>query len=267
MPINYNLWKLPFEKNFFPNWPCPSCNGGILKPFGKSFEYKSSAYSYQQRGDEWDFLVEEYRYSVLLECSNENCKEHVSSCGRGYISAMSILDEDGNPDMGLFDYFEPLYFYPPVHIFPILPKCPESVAEEIKLSFQLFFADPPASANHARKCVENILTERKIGRFHTVKGKRERIPLHQRITKYQDKNPSVAEKLLAIKWLGNEGSHGDSLEKKDVLDLYDILETVIDDLYIGHRKAVDKKVALVNKRGKPVRKKVSASAKLRRSNE
>jgi Domain of unknown function (DUF4145) len=145
----------------------------------------------------------------------------------------------------------PEYFYPSLDIFPIPSTCPESVAKEIKLSFQLFFCSPAASANHIRKSIENVLTDKGVKRFGISKNERKRtfINLNNRINIYKSKNPSVADYMLAIKWIGNEGSHGD-LSRDDVLDAYDILEIMLDELYVGHGKAVKKKISMINKRKK-----------------
>lgn len=42
------------------------------------------------------------------------------------------------------------------------------------------------------------------------------------------------------------------MTKNDVLDAYEILESVLDDLYVGYQKLVDKKVEKIIKRKKPL---------------
>jgi len=257
MPVNRKFWLEPFFKNNFPNLNCPRCGIGILRPVDNSFQYWESADSREfgrkhlienrQSFDENTMLgmdASVYRYSVLLKCNNSNCLEHLASCGSGH-----VIDEYDSTlgDTVFYDSFAPEYFYPPIHIFPIPKECPEQVAEEIISSFKLFFSDPSASANYVRKATDSILTEKGIKRYSISKGKRKRINLHDRIVLFQSREPESAKKLFAIKWLGNEGSHADTITKNDVLDAYEILESILDDLYVGYRKLVDKKVALINK--------------------
>lgn len=154
--------------------------------------------------------------------------------------------------------FEPEYFYPPLDIFPILRDYPESVANEIRMSFRTFYCDPATSANHVRKCVENMLTTKRVKRvqINAHNKKQGFITLHKRLDLYKAKDEINSERLRAIKWLGNEGSHSGKhgLTRSDILDAYDILEIVLDDFYVGDRKSVDKKVSLISKyyRLKPV---------------
>ena len=55
-------------------------------------------------------------------------------------------------------------------------------------------------------------------------------------------------KLLAIKWIGNEGSHPEkSLTKNDVIDLYEILEHVLSELFENKSKTILAKAKKINK--------------------
>ena len=73
----------------------------------------------------------------------------------------------------------------------------------------------------------------------TKKGKLERLSLHARIELFANKNPKknpnknadVGEKLLAIKWLGNTGSHSDTLKHEDVLDAFELFSHALDEIF------------------------------------
>jgi hypothetical protein len=252
MPINRILWKTSsFRKNDVIKWTCPRCEMGYLQLQVDTLKVREIASSPPFDPENPEPTSLKYTFSATFECTNISCKEHYSSCGHGKV----IEEYDANQNLIYVDLFTPEYFYPSLKIFSIPFECPESVEKEIELSFRLFFCDSAASANHIRKSIENILTDEKITRFQVVKGKRKFINLHERIQKYEIKNKDIAKRLLAIKWLGNAGSHllGD-LSKDDVLDAYEILETVLDDLYIDHKKSIEKKVSLVNKRRGPINK-------------
>lgn len=268
MIINRELWLRHFIKDNIPNWSCPRCNKGILRPIEKSFRCRETADSresttnfqvhYSKYIDEDSPFLEKqiiteitkYHYVVLLKCNIQDCSEDVVSCGIG-----SIV-EDYDPITGqLVDYvgFTPEYFLPAINIFSIPGKCPKEVTNNIKSSFKLFFTDPSASANYVRKAIDAILTDKKVKRI-TInhKGKKVPVKLHDRIVEFEKSNPVMAKNLFAIKWLGNEGSHTDKMTKNDVLDAYEILEAAIDDLYVGQRKMIERKVSKINKSKKPL---------------
>lgn len=52
------------------------------------------------------------------------------------------------------------------------------------------------------------------------------------------KNGQLADKLMAIKWVGNAGSHADVVAENDLLDAYDILCFVLDELYVKRSKRI-----------------------------
>jgi hypothetical protein len=250
MTINRELWLKPFHEENTPAWNCPNCKKGNLRSIENGFLYhetrETRADMNKKESDPEDY---KYRYTLFLKCDNENCQEVVTSCGEGFV----IEEHAGWDGSEIVLVFAPRYFYPALELFVVPRQCPDEVKNEIRVSFSLFFSDPPASANYARKAVDAILTDKKIKRFTiNQKGKKQRINLHDRIVAFQSRQPEVAKKLFAIKWLGNEGSHTDNITKNDVLDAYEILEVVIEDLYVGHRKLVEKKVEKINKSKKPL---------------
>jgi hypothetical protein len=55
--------------------------------------------------------------------------------------------------------------------------------------------------------------------------------LHARILRYSKKHAEVGQHLLAIKWLGNSGSHSDDLRAQDALDGFELLEHALEEVY------------------------------------
>jgi hypothetical protein len=254
MPIERKMWLAPFQKDNIPNWVCPRCKVGILRPIDNTFHFAESGDIHSeivQHGEYFDYENYTFRYAVLLKCNNSFCEEHVASGGEGHVDT-SFSETKRGLEPSHVEVFVPQFFFPPLFIFSIPIECPESVSSEIKTSFKLFFSDPPASANYVRKAVDAILTNKRVKRFSSTKGKRRLITLHHRIIDFEKKDAGVAKKLLAIKWLGNEGSHANTITKNDVLDAYEILESVLDDLYVGYKKAVERKVSQINKLKKPL---------------
>lgn len=264
MSINRQLFKGVFQKVKVPHWICPSCRIGLLELRKGSFNFAESKPSRDAHDHyDWDPEWIEYSYSMILDCNNKECLQMVASCGNGGVEEEYINDDNGGVGQEYVDWFMPEYFVPSLVLFDIPKECPKVVSKEIKASFKLFFSDPASSANHIRQAVESMLTEEKIPRFEIQQRRnqsprRSSIALHRRINAFANRNTQnsdIGNKLMALKWLGNAGSHSSQITKDDVLDAYEILEIALDEMYTKHRKAIEKKILLVNKRKGPVKRK------------
>ena len=92
-------------------------------------------------------------------------------------------------------------------------------------AFALFWADAEACAGRLRSSLEALLTH--IG-VPSVDGSKPDnttpLALHKRIEIFETENPQLAKHLMALKWLGNAGSHGRPVGKGDLLDAMELLE-------------------------------------------
>lgn len=246
--MDRKLLKLPFSRNNSPDWPCPACDKGILRIKKDSFlkeELGRSKKAHTHK--EWEPEWIEYVYVCLLICSNEKCKEIVANNGIGTVDWDITEDEDGRSDqMICTDIFQPKHFEPHLNLIHIPSKCPKAVSTPLNESFKLFFSSPSAAANNVRIAIEELLTELKIKRFNISNGKRRFINLHQRIDLLPTKYTQFKDMILAIKWLGNAGSHGHcEVTKDDVMDAYELTEHILGEIYetkVKKLKAIAKKV-------------------------
>ena len=55
--------------------------------------------------------------------------------------------------------------------------------------------------------------------------------MHQRLDEYKKRDPEMADVLMAVKWIGNVGSHKDALSIDDVLLGAEILGLALHNLY------------------------------------
>lgn len=78
--------------------------------------------------------------------------------------------------------------------------------------------------------------------------------LDTRIKSFAPRNQGVANKLLAIKWIGNTGSHSDNLELVDVLDAFELLEYCLEELYEGRTARLIALAASINTHKGPLPK-------------
>lgn len=195
------------------------------------------------------------RFSCMLECTD--CKGECGLAGRLYETEEQFFSEDGYDSEWITEYI-PGHFTDAPPIITLPPRIPESVGKQVNRSFQLFWLDAPSCANSIRSAVEELLTAQGVnrtnGRSKTGKARR-MLGLHQRIELFQRRKPNLADKLFAIKWIGNAGSHVDSLERDDLLDAYEILQYVLDDLYVNPHSRIRSLASAINRRKAPRSKK------------
>ena len=255
--MDRKLLKLPFRLKNPPDWECPTCGKGILRVKQDTFIKNELSYSKAAHNEEaWEPEWIEYTYSCVLECTNDKCKEVVSSVGTGTVDWEVEYGHEGIPEQVYYDLFRPTYFEPHLSLIPIPETCPDSVAAPLRESFKLFFSSPSAASNNVRISVEELLTELKIKRFNTVNGQRRFINLHQRIALLPSKYTQYKDILLAIKWLGNAGSHGGrEITTDDVLDAYELIAHILQEIYLPRASEIKKLAKRVNKSKGPARKK------------
>lgn len=160
---------------------------------------------------------------------------------------------DGDADY--IEFFYPHYVNPSPPLITLFKDYPESVVAELKKAFISSWNDFPSAGNHIRSAVERLLDYLKEPKTKLGKsGKRERLPLHTRIDSLATRDKELSDALLAVKWLGNAGSHSDDLLREDIFDALDIIDLNLDDLFIRHRARVKKLVTAINKNKGPTKK-------------
>jgi hypothetical protein len=251
------LFKYPsLTENDIPPFPCPTCNKGILKLVHGSWSHEMTVEAKKARSHpDWDPDWLEYTFAAVLRCNERFCQELVRVAGRGFPDYVEQYDEDGMPFSGLQDSFKPLFFHPSLNVFQPPAKTPKSVVIELRHSYQVFFCDPAAAANHVRSAIERLLTELRVPRFSSG-GRRRFLTLQDRISKLPKRYQIHTDLLLAVKWLGNAGSHDGLVKADDVLDAYEITEHFLTELYDSKNTYVRTLAKRINKRRGP-RKQVS----------
>ena len=230
MSIDRNIWILPFAKERFPPWPCPHCNGGKFLLNRDTFRLEEAIESIQHRNhDAWEPEWIHGLFTAHLHCSNPNCREKAVVCGSYRVSGW--LDPNTRqPDFE--EVLEPDFICPSPDLFIIPKACPEDIKLEIRKAFSLYWSDLDAAGNRVRIVVELLLDHLKVRKRERKKnGKYQPLSLHDRILEYHPKNPHIGEQLLAIKWLGNVGSHGNGLSKDDLIDDFEMIQFVFEELF------------------------------------
>lgn len=250
--MNENLWmKETFMQDDSPEWPCPVCGKGVLKLSKDTLQEKETKESQSHHNHEdWDCQWIDALFTAFFECGR--CGDLVAVVGKWTGGIFSVND------YGPGGYYEteaniytPKYFLPALKLISIPEKCPESVKAQIEGSFRHAFDDYDAAVNAIRKSLELLMNEWKINKTYTSPGggrSKRKKSLHSRIKDFQTKNNrEVGELLLAIKWIGNDGSHSSTepIDRKTLIDTYRILEHALHLLYdteAGEIKRIAKRI-------------------------
>ena len=246
--------KLPFTLKKPADWICPTCSKGLLrvatKTFNKGEGYLSRDHSYEAWEPEWIQFI----FSCNLICTNDRCQEVVACAGTGGVEERMYYDQEGETQVEYEEFFKPVFFHPHLLLVNIPEECPETVSTPLKESFRLFLCAPGAASNNVRIAIEELLTDLKVSRFTQANGERRFIPLHQRITLLPKKFVHLKDQLLAIKWLGNAGSHSNGkITFDDVMDSYDLVEHILHAVYAHKPKQLAALAKRVNRKKGPAK--------------
>jgi hypothetical protein len=142
---------------------------------------------------------------------------------------------------------------PPPRLIEVPSAVPDTVRQLLLATCRFVWLDPSAAVNRGRAAVEELLTARKVARRRlTKKGKYHRLDLSERIAEFGATNSNLANKLTAIRWIGNVGSHSTTITTDAVMDGLDILSFVLDELYLGRERHVSKLARkLIDRKGRP----------------
>lgn len=254
MKLDKEYWKtLTFTPHQFPEINCPVCKKGHLI-FGKekfnSDETKDSLFD--RNNEEWEPYWIRYVFTAIFYCSNIKCGEKITCLGKGRVEESMIFNKS-------LDYWEetytevytPLFFFPSLTIIPISKDYPIELTDQLISSFSHFFSDLTSCANKIRGCIEVLMDKLNVNKTEIRSGKRKKRSLHDRILAYKVQNSTVADHLLAIKWIGNFGSHVDDVTKDDILDAYQLLDYSLSIIFDNETKEIVKLTKHINKRKAP----------------
>lgn len=230
--MNRQHFSPPFSPQSMPAWRCPHCVDGTLTPIKGSLKQSGTAVSQEARNHpDWEPEWNVNRFFIMMMCVK--CSDPVLCVGT------TRAVEEHNDEFGwvVTAALVPTYFEPYVPVIVIPSKCPDSVSTEVVKASSLIWCSPSSSGNKIRAAVERLMDAQGVPNTSS---------LHGRIQAFAPANQSVADKLLAIKWIGNTGSHSDDLELADVLDAFELLEYCLEKLYEGRSTRLKAIAASIN---------------------
>ena len=234
-----------FDISEIPRFICPKCNIGQLRLIKDSVMHKHPSwismlpevsevtldYSTGKEIHEVSKMQivdepgEEKITSFFLKCDREKCQEVVVTCGTTICELeQGPIQEGGYLNESYVDYYFPKYFYPSIRLFEVPERTPKDVVNELDLAFSLFWSNPAACGNSQRKVLERLIDNIKCDEFNDNDS------LHKKINKLVKENP-IYKLAMAVKWIGNDGSHESTLKHEDVILGFEFIQKCLFDLY------------------------------------
>ena len=244
--MDRTLWNAPFTRTSAPPWPCPTCGAGTLRLLPKTLHVGETVTSRRGTGDHPP-QPEEYagHFHVRLRCDEEACLETVFVAGD---VAVEVDYDETTCGARYQEVLRPRHVAPPPALVVLPPNTPHQVAHQVRRACGLVWQDPAAAGNRVRVAAERLLDALGVEADGlSKKGEPWRLSLHQRILRWRETEPALGDQLLAVKWLGNAGSH-DDLEPDAVFDALEILAFVLEDRYVGRAQRVAALAGKINAR-------------------
>jgi hypothetical protein len=257
MSINRQLCKNAFTLDSIPSWICPTCKMGVLETDKKNIKvFEGSESKSYHSHPAWEPSWINGGFLGFFKCTNPKCSEIVSIIGKmNVVEGQEFNEEHERWDIVAFRELNPTQFFPPLDIFHINKDVPEKIKTAILSAFNIYWADLSSCANKIRVAAECIMDDLKVPKTYMDRRKRKGYSLHKRIEIFRRTNIEEAEHLMAIKWIGNFGSHQlENLTKDDILDGFEILELVTNKIYDKNTARIKKLSKKINKRKKPIGK-------------
>ena len=232
--MDRSLWTQILTETWCPAWPCPVCRKGTMALVPKSLAYKETVESKSAHNhDAWDPDWINYTFTAWAECRHPSCKQQFAIAGTGGVGPE--LNEEGGYQYE--DYFSPKACFPMPDMFTFPAKCPNEVKEELRAAFALFWPQSNACAGRIRVALECLMDYLGVQKRRKNKhGKYFDLSLHDRIDAFARSEPTTGPQLMALKWLGNAGSHNREVNQKDLLDAFEIMEHALGEV-IDRRSA------------------------------
>ena len=235
-----------FYDESLPPWNCPSCGIGRLE-IAKSRRKANKgallsitavdANTTAMQKEFGNYPYPEGVFATILGCNRGECEEHVAISGTWWMLETMV---NGEQDMQYVHYVE--HVTPALHFFNIPAKCPKKIIPELVSAFSLYWCDPKSCLNRIRATIELLLTRMKVP---------PKPRLHDRILELGKSKPELADHLMAVKWLGNAGSHTSPASDDDALDGFEILEHVLKESF----DPINRLSTSINRRKGPIRRK------------
>lgn len=247
--MDRSIWTDEISKHHCPAWQCPRCKIGTVFLTKDSLTYLETIDSLRSHSHEdFDFEWIEYIFTAWAQCSNKLCNQAFAISGTGGVAPQYVSESEWEYK----PYFSPKACHPMPDIIMFPNKCPNEIKDELRAAFESFWSNPAACASRMRIALEYLMNYLSVPKQkQDSNGKLIDLNLHARIDAYAKNDLNIGAQIMALKWLGNAGSHEGSLNTTELLDAFEIMEHVLREVISGHSKRVDELAKiLTDKHGK-----------------
>ena len=222
----------------FPSPRCPDCGVGTVS-FAAPTQFETAGMREARKHFAYDPDWEHGTFLARGACGASKCQQVVIATGTWRVDYGTA---GGYPE-SYADQFAVFYRVRQVHPPLRLMELPDDaavnealggIAEGLLTAGAVLFTAPGLAATSLRGCVERFLSNAGIAR----RTKKDRFrPLDLRLVEWRDEEATrhgIADLMLAVKWLGNTGTHEDSvLTAADVLEGARLLDEAFHRLYVS----------------------------------
>lgn len=245
-------WREPWVASL--DWPCPSCGSGRLRLVSGTLHALPGRAEREAQAEHPD-PQRLTRFNALLQCSTPYCREVAAITGDKLEQQHTQYEPQIEEEVEYTTTDYRIASFTPSPMPFIVPRAtPGAIKEVIGQAARLFWVDPAAAATRCRETLEKILTHFKVPEGDPDKR---RPDLHVRIEAFgrmdDGKWAEAANTMMAMKHIGNAGTHSDPIERGHVVDAFEMLESVLEELFVGGRRALRAKVEATNAQKGPVR--------------
>lgn len=236
-----------FPEKQFPSILCGTCHDAVLiLEKVSTIEHTSSLED--RANEDWDPEWISGLHISKMKCGNPKCKSIATTTGEYKMVFDIEFDEMGHPNQTYSKELKISYITPTSPLILKHVDCPAVVTQLIEEASAIALVSPGAAANRIRTAIDELLNTQKVIKIRTTKKGREKLTTHARIGVFQAKNAEVSEILLAVKWIGNSGTHGDPITLSEVLDGSELFAHALDKLLNKKPLKLAKKAKKINKR-------------------
>ena len=242
MPIDRAKWRETVTESSFPRWKCRNCDH-VVALVKDGIDGPETGGSLSSRDLEaWEPEWIQGRFSAKLQCSN--CKDPAFAVGTYEVrTPYDPFDEDQSYAVLRIQGIEP-----PPALIRLPTDLPDALTVQLERAFRLFWVDGAACANAIRGAVDEFLNYQRVRKTDGSRSNRGRLSLHHRIELFAKKEEHLAAALMAVKWIGNVGSHSAEVRREALCDGFDLLEHVLYEAFETPRKKVAQLARQVTRR-------------------